>query len=88
MGTSCTRRRRVPGAAYPGNQHLGGIVLVDEATLTSVYFDYHTNLSNDVDAAGNLSAITLTIPAGTKLPVSTKAIVMADVFPLHEQILP
>ena len=42
------------GATYPGDQHLGSIVLIDEDTLTPVYFDYHTNLSSEVDAAGNL----------------------------------
>jgi outer membrane protein assembly factor BamB len=77
-----------PGAAYSADQHLGSIVLIDEATLRPVYFDYHTNLSNAADAAGNLSTITLTIPAGTRLPASTRAIVMSDVFPLHEQTLP
>jgi hypothetical protein len=56
--------------------------------LAPVYFDYRTNLSSEVDAAADLSTITLTIPAGTKLPASTKAIVLADVFPLHEQTLP
>jgi hypothetical protein len=77
-----------PGASYPGAQHLGSIVLIDATTLTPVYFDYHTNLSSEVDAAGNLSAITLTIPAGTKMPASTKAVVMVDVFPVHEGVLP
>jgi hypothetical protein len=77
-----------PGASYPGDQHLGSIVLTDQATLAPVYFDYHINLSSEVDASGNLSTVTLTIPAGTKLPASTKAIVMVDVFPLHEETLP
>jgi hypothetical protein len=77
-----------PGAAYPGDQHLGTIVLIDEATLAPVYFDYYTSLSSEVDAAGNLSTITLTIPAGMTMPASTKAIVMVDVFPLHEETLP
>ena len=76
-----------PGASYSGDQHLGSIVLIDEATLTPVYFDYHTNLSSEVDAAGNLAVITLTIPPGTKMPPSTKVIVVADVFPLHEEVL-
>jgi outer membrane protein assembly factor BamB len=76
-----------PGASYPGDQHLGSIVLIDEATLAPVYFDYHTNLSSEVDASGNLSTITLTIPAGTKMPTATKAMVIVDVFPLHEEVL-
>ena len=76
-----------PGATYPRDQHLGSIVLVDEDTSTPVYFDYHTNLSSEVDAAGNLAVITLTIPPGTKMPPSTKVIVVADVFPLHEEVL-
>ncbi len=76
-----------PGTAYPADQHLGSIVLIDAATLTPVYFDYRTNLTRTADAAGNLATITLTIPAGTTMPASTKAIVMADVFPLHEETL-
>jgi outer membrane protein assembly factor BamB len=77
-----------PGATYPIDQHLGSLVLIDAVTLTPVYFDYHTNLSTTSDAAGNLSTITLTIPAGTKMPASTEAIVMADAFPLYGQTLP
>jgi hypothetical protein len=87
-GSVVAHMQLAPGAAYPTNQHLGSLVLIDATTLTPVYFDYHTNLSTASDAAGNLSTITLTIPAGTKLPASTKAIVMADAFPLHEQTLP
>jgi hypothetical protein len=77
-----------PGTSYPIDQHLGGLVLIDAATLTPVYFDYHANLSTTSDASGNLSTITLTIPAGTKMPSSTTAIVMVDAFPLHEETLP
>jgi outer membrane protein assembly factor BamB len=87
-GTVTAQLQLAPDAAYPGDQHLGAIVLIDEATLTPVYFDYHTSLSSAVDAAGNLATITLTIPAGTKMPASTKAIVLVDVFPLHEEVLP
>jgi hypothetical protein len=77
-----------PGAAQRGDQHLGSIVLIDTATLPPVYLDDHINLSGEVDGTGNRSTVALTIPAGTKMPASTKASVMADVYPLHEEVLP
>jgi outer membrane protein assembly factor BamB len=88
VGAVTAHMQLAPGASYPGDQHLGSIVLIDETTLTPVYFDYFANLSREIDAAGNLATITLTIPAGTQMPASAKAIVMVDVFPLHEETLP
>jgi len=76
-----------PDAAYPLAAHRPGILLVDVDRTEAVTLDYHANLSSQADAGGNLSQVTLNIPAGTALPPALKAIVLLDVFPVYEQKL-
>lgn len=71
-----------PGAIYPLTQHRAAIVLIDGAAMEPVILDYHKNLSARDDAGGNLSTVTLTIPARTRMPSQLEAVVMVDVFPL------
>ena len=76
-----------PGASWQLDEHRGGILLVDVVTTEAVYLDYHVNLSVAAGQAGELSMITLRIPAGTDLPSTLDAYVLLDVFPLYRQRL-
>ena len=53
----------------------------------AVFLDYHALLQAQADAEGNLATITLRLPAGTKLPDHTQAVVLLDVFPLAVEAL-
>ncbi len=79
--------RLEPGASYALDAHRPGILLLDADGVQAVPLDYHANLSATADAAGNAASVTLRIPAGTPLPDAPQAVVMADVFPLHREIL-
>lgn len=79
--------RLEPGAAYPVSAHRPGILLVDAAGREVLSLDYHRQLATTADADGNLSAVSLVIPAGTRLPAGTRAVVLLDVFPMHECVL-
>jgi len=78
---------RTPGTTYLAAEHVAGIVLVDTATTTAVNLDYHENLTRTSTPDGNLASVSLSLPAGTAVPASAKAVVVLDVFPLHEQPL-
>jgi hypothetical protein len=71
-------------AAYSLAEHRPAIVLIDEAKFQAVSLDYRRLLSATADAQGNLASVTLTIPAGTRLPTRLRVFIMVDVFPLHE----
>jgi hypothetical protein len=76
-----------PGATYPLAEHRPGILLVDAAQTQVVPLDYHNNLTATTDGAGNLRTVTLTVPRGTKMPATLKAIVILDVFPLYQTLI-
>jgi hypothetical protein len=95
--TAPTRRRdgqvvatcRVePGADYRLDQHRPAILLIDTNASEAVYLDYQGSLTSTADAVGNLSTVSLTIPAGTTLPDPLAAVVMLDVFPMAHFGLP
>jgi len=70
-------------ADYPLSKHLPAIVLVDESTNRAVPMKYNEALQAEADAGGNLSRATLTVPASAGItPGNTRAIVIADLFPL------
>ena len=79
--------RPAAGVVYPLAAHRPGILLINPATTEAVGLNYHDNLAATADAAGNLSQITLTIPAGTAMPPALEAVVIVDVFPLHRKLL-
>jgi outer membrane protein assembly factor BamB len=74
-----------PGARYPANDHRVGILLVDQ-NGQPLGIDY-TAQTTATDRHGNISSVTLTIPAGTVMPSHLSAYVMADVFPLAQRQL-
>jgi len=76
-----------PGTAYPATDHLPAILLLDEATREPIALDYQANLTALADAAGTIAGVTLTLPAGTRLPEAVTAIVMLDVYPLHRETM-
>jgi outer membrane protein assembly factor BamB len=79
--------QREPGASFLLAEHRAAVLLVDATHTEAVPIDYHANLCVAADDEGHLSAVTLTIPAGTELPSSLEAIVILDVFPIHRELL-
>jgi hypothetical protein len=75
------------GTAYSVEAHLGGILLIVAAGTAAVPVDYHANLRQEGDEAGNLARIILTLPAGTAVPPGTTAVVILDAFPMQETVL-
>ena len=75
------------GAAYPTDEHLASLVLVDTAETEAVNIDYHAYTTIEADTQGNIAAVTLTIPAGTDMPGQIKGMVILDVFPFYEEVL-
>jgi outer membrane protein assembly factor BamB len=75
-------------AGYPAAHHLVSIVLVDAGTGAPVGIDYRAETTDSTDAHGNITGVRLTIPSGTTLPSEVRAYVVADVFPLAQQLFP
>jgi outer membrane protein assembly factor BamB len=65
---------------YPASRHRIGLLLVDQAGQP-LGIDY-TAQSTNVDRAGNIRSVTLTIPPGTSMGTHLRAYVIADVFPI------
>lgn len=86
-GTIVAKIRVDDGHAYPVDQHIGAIVLVDVEKSEVVTLDYHKNLTQTGDEAGDLRQIELALPKGTRLPAQVSAFVMLDVFPVYETML-
>ncbi|MEA4909376.1 MAG: PQQ-binding-like beta-propeller repeat protein [Anaerolineaceae bacterium] len=72
-----------PGAHYPAAIHRPGIVLVDADSSEAVFMDYLANLQASADPSGDLTAVTLTLPAGMALPERLDAYVLLDVYPAY-----
>jgi hypothetical protein len=62
-------------------------VLTDAQTGDVVPITYRKKTTITKDARGNVSAVKLSIPAGTALPASVRAYVVSDVYPLLVRIL-
>ena len=71
-----------PGARFPAGRHSLALLLTDADTGAPVSLDYRKALSTRADRRGNLTEVRLRLPAGTALPPSVRAYVIADVFPL------
>jgi outer membrane protein assembly factor BamB len=69
-------------ASYPAGSHAVSILLTDAASGAPVGLDYPADATTTKDAHGNIAQVKLTIPAGTSLPATVKAYVIADVFPI------
>ncbi len=74
-----------PDASYLLKDHRPAILLVDTASSESVFMDYHALLTAQADSSGNLSEVTLRLPAKTILPKNFRAYVILDVFPLADK---
>ena len=75
-------------ATYPASGHVISIVLTDASTGAPVGINYRADTSTATDGHGNISRVTLSIPAGTQMPASVRAYVVSDVFPLASRVLP
>ena len=65
---------------------MASIVLSDADSGEVVGVDYLKNRELRTDSAGNLVGVRLTIPRGTELPARVRAQVIADVFPLSDEV--
>ena len=76
-------------ADYPASEHLAAIVLVDEDRGAVVTMDYRSRLRSSADEKGNLAEVALSVPEGA-VPASgrVRALVIADLFPLADILLP
>jgi outer membrane protein assembly factor BamB len=79
---------RSGGRPYLAREHVTSILLVDAASGAPLVLDYAKTTAVTADANGEASHIALAIPAGTALPESVTAYVIADVFPLHREPFP
>ncbi len=75
------------GFDYPVDQHYASIVLVDNDRMEALPLDYLHCLEMKGDADGNLKEVTLRIPARIRLPKEASAVVMLDVYPVHNEAL-
>jgi len=73
------------GARYPAADHRVGVLLVD-GSGQPLGLDYTDQVAS-TDGHGNVTAVRLVIPAGTKMPAHLTAYLMADVFPLASKRL-
>jgi hypothetical protein len=73
------------GARYRARDHRVGLLLVD-ASGQPLGLDYATQ-STVTDGRGNVSRVSMTLPAGTAVPAKARLYVIADVFPLYSRQL-
>jgi outer membrane protein assembly factor BamB len=85
-GSATATLRLGPHARYPTSRHFVSILLTDAATGDAVGLNYRAETSQASDGHGNIVQAKLTIPAGTSLPASVRAYVVADVFPLGSSV--
>jgi outer membrane protein assembly factor BamB len=74
--------RLAPGAALPADRHRAGLLVFDRAREEAVSLPYAEGTLPAAGADGNLTRVSLGIPAGTRLPESLEAIVLVDVYPI------
>ena len=72
-------------ASYPAKQHILSVLLTDAASGQPVALDYAGDTTTSSDPHGNAQQVTLKIPAGTSMPDSVRAWVIADVYPLSSK---
>ena len=85
-GSLSARLRLSRGVRYAASAHRVGLLLVD-GRGQPLGLDY-TAQATTSDRFGNLSTVTLAIPAGTALPRHLRCYVIADVFPLASRQMP
>jgi outer membrane protein assembly factor BamB len=86
-GEAVARLRLAKGARLPARSHSLAILLTDAVTGAPVALDYRRALRTRTDMRGNLHEVRLRVPAGTILPATVRAHVIADVFPIPSRRL-
>jgi len=74
---------RLPSAT----RHVAAILLCNAADGAPVALDYRRGTILSTGPAGAITAVTLTIPAGTPLPARVRAYVILDAFPIGNTVL-
>jgi hypothetical protein len=76
-----------PDAQFLLSEHLASILLADGQALKAVELDYRQHTACQADSQGNLTRVSVSIPAGTPMPEHLTAYVMLDAFPLFKGLL-
>jgi hypothetical protein len=77
---------RLAGSPLRAGRHVAAVLLTDAHTGAPVGLDYHS-LTRLFVSGRRISAVHLTLPAGTRLPRRVRAYVMIDAFPLAARVL-
>jgi hypothetical protein len=86
-GSAVATLRRRKGVRYPARSHAVHIVLTDATAGDVVPITYRKLTTVTKDKRGNIVSVRLSIPAGTSMPASVRAYVVADVYPLLARVL-
>jgi outer membrane protein assembly factor BamB len=86
-GSATVRLALARKVRYPASAHALNILLTDAATGAVVPLTYRKSTTVAKTARGDIATATLTIPAGTSMPASVRAYVVADVYPLLVKVL-
>lgn len=81
-GSAVTATFDAPG--YKLADHLPAIVLVDGMTGEAAGLPYRARLTAAADGSGDLAGVRLSVPPGAVIPGRTRAVVLADLFPVVE----
>jgi outer membrane protein assembly factor BamB len=68
------------------NRHVAAILLTDATSGAPVALDYQADTTVRTDSARMITAVRLTIPAGTRLPAQLRAYVIVDAFPIAHAV--
>jgi hypothetical protein len=76
------------GPALPSAaRHVAAILLADAATGTPITLDCRADTSVAVDRRGQIAAVHLSLPAGTRLQARVRAYVILDAFAIATRLL-
>ena len=79
---------RLAGPRLPdAKHHVVRLLLTDAGTGVPVTVDYHGQTTTSVNAGGRISAVHVSLPAGTTLPHRVRCYVIVDAFPLTSRVL-
>jgi outer membrane protein assembly factor BamB len=85
---SVTATIRLRGKArYPARSHAMHIVLTDALSGDVVPIAYRKLTTVSQGKHGNIASVRLSMPAGTSMPASVRAYVVADVYPLLARVV-
>jgi outer membrane protein assembly factor BamB len=73
---------RLAGHLLARRHHVAAVLLTNATSGLPLSLDYRSDTRAQVDGAGRITGVQLTLPRGTRLPAHIRAYVIADAFPL------